>query len=111
MIPMSTALFDQVLSNTSYGSSVLSENHDTGSIAVDESSLDGSVMSAAGVWLRGGRWDSCEMGLTQAEAQARYDAANTPEKRAVFLADLRVRALRRASLSVANGRVEFAAAF
>lgn len=101
-------ILETVISNTANslnGVKIISEQHDTSKIAVDASGGDASVMARAGVWLRDGKWDTCEMGISQEEAQRRYDAANTPEAKEAFMVELRERAMKRASLDNSTGRV------
>jgi phage/plasmid-like protein (TIGR03299 family) len=102
---MSAEILDAILSGMSGGPRVVSEQHDVGQIAIDTTGLNDAVMRAAGVWFRDGKWDTCEMGISQEEAQRRYDAADTPEKKAEFMKEMRERAVRRASLDTSNGRV------
>lgn len=50
-------------------------------------------------------WDAREYGISLAEAQARYDNAQTPEAREQVINDLKRRAIIRAGLDTSNGRV------
>jgi phage/plasmid-like protein (TIGR03299 family) len=102
---MSAEILDAILSGMNGGPRIVSEQHDVNEIAVDTSGLNAAVMREAGVWFNGSTWDTCEMGISQEEAQRRYDAADTPEKRAEFMKEMRARAIERASLDTSNGRV------
>jgi phage/plasmid-like protein (TIGR03299 family) len=83
------------------GPRIISEQHDINQI--DYGGED-AIRNA------GGRrpsepWDAREYGMSLAEAQRRWDQAQTPEAREMVIADLRQRAIRRAGLDVSNGRV------
>jgi phage/plasmid-like protein (TIGR03299 family) len=91
--------FDEILNNTAGGATIVSQNHDVNTIAVDEASIRDALGGMAGIW------DAAEMGISREEVERRIEAADTPERRAELLADLRTRAIRRASLDTSNGRV------
>ncbi len=83
------------------GANVVSEQHDTGKVNYGgEDAIRG---------FGGGRpqepWDASEYGMSLAEAQAKWDNAQTPEARERVIDELRQRAIRRASLDVSNGKV------
>lgn len=78
---------------------IVKEQHDLNAINVDPGSVDRALQNALGMW------DAYEMGISQQEVQRRIREADTPERRAEILADLRQRAQRRADLAVINGRV------
>lgn len=78
---------------------IVSEEHNTGNIAVDQSAIDAAVRGASGTW------DAAEYGLTAAQVAERIAAANTPEARERVMADLRARGIARANLDTSNGRV------
>lgn len=78
---------------------IVSENHDINSIYIEQSAVDGALSSLGRVW------DAAEMGISQAEAERRIAAAQTPEAREQVLRDLKERAIRRAGLDTTGGRV------
>lgn len=90
--------------NTSFedrGPRILSQEHDVNKIDFGGES---AINNASGR-RPSGPWDEREYGISLAEAQRRYDAAQTPEARAKVIAELTARAIQRASLDVTNGRV------
>ncbi len=93
------SLLDSILDAHESGASVLSEEHDTGKIAVETGAITQALAGVAGVW------DASEYGISAAEVQARIDAASTPEAKERVLVELRQRAQRRASLDTSTGRV------
>lgn len=98
------SFLDQVISNTSYGPTIISEQHDVSKIDFGgEDAIKNSGSSRPGS--NGGGWDAGEYGISLAEAQKRWDDAQTPEAREKLIAELRLRAIRRAGLDTSNGRV------
>jgi phage/plasmid-like protein (TIGR03299 family) len=93
------SILDSILDNMENG--IVSENHDLGSINYGG---DAAIRSASGS-RPSEPWDQSEYGISLAEAQAKYDAAQTPEAREKVIAELKERAIRRASLDTSNGRV------
>ena len=93
------SLLDSILDAHDGGASVLSEQHDTGKIAVETSAITQALAGVAGVW------DASEYGISAAEVQARIEAAATPEARERVMVELRARATSRASLDTSTGRV------
>jgi phage/plasmid-like protein (TIGR03299 family) len=96
------SILDQILENNS-SARVVGENHDTSKInyggddAINRASQGGGRPSEP--------WDASEYRMTLAQAQAKWDAAQTPEGKAKVIEELRARALQRASLDTSNGRV------
>lgn len=90
-------LLDSIISG---GARVVKSEHNVNNIAVEGTDVDRAIRSAIG-----GGWDEAEYGISRAEVQRRFDAANTPEKRAEVLADLRQRAIARAGLDTTGGKV------
>lgn len=83
---------------------VISENHDLGSIAVEESAITQALDGLGRVW------DAAEYGISREEVARRMAETQTPEARERVIADLRERALRRASLDTSTGRVALVSA-
>ena len=100
---MTTNILDQVIANTN-PARIVSQQHDTSKITVNQNDIDGGLRNMLGIW------DAAEMGISKEEIERRIREADTPEARAQILDDLRQRALRRASLDTSNGRVSMMAA-
>lgn len=88
-------------SDSGMGGVVLAEEHNTDNV---DYGGDAAVRGAS-ERRPSEPWDAAEYGMTLAQAQARFDAAQTPEARAKVVADLKARALARADLDNSTGRV------
>jgi phage/plasmid-like protein (TIGR03299 family) len=100
-------LVDEILDTHHSGPAIISEQHDVNQIDLGKSTADVMAARAAEIerLRNGGQWDAAEYGRSRAEQIARLEAANTPAKAAVALADLRQRAIQRAGLDTTGGRV------
>jgi hypothetical protein len=105
-------LLDEILDRHHSGPAIVAEEHDVTRIDVGTTTAEVMAARAAEVQrLRsGGPWDATEYGRSRAEQIARLEAANTPERAAVALADLRQRAIQRAGLDTTGGRVRLVVA-
>lgn len=107
-----TINFDSILDATTgnTGNRVISEQHDVNQIKFDASDKAISQGIARNTPGLPPVWDAYEYGMTREEAQARIDAASTPEAKTKVLAELKARAIARASLAMTNGRIHLAVA-
>jgi phage/plasmid-like protein (TIGR03299 family) len=84
---------------------VLSEVNDLNDMFVDVPDFEGGLERQIENLTQRYRWDAAEMGLTLEQAVANLRAADTPEARAKVIADLKRRAIERASLDASTGKV------
>ncbi len=96
------SLLESIIEN--HGSSrIVSEQHDQGKIDIGGGALANVQRQIASI--RSGNWDAAEYGIS-AEAQiAKLESATTEEQLEKVNAELRQRAISRASLDTSNGRV------
>ncbi len=91
------SFLDSVLEVTQPG--IFRIENDVNNINVDE------AFKAAMSRIANGGWDAAEYGLTAEQVAKRFEEANTPERRAALMIDLRKRAIQRAGLDVTNGKI------
>lgn len=99
------SLLDSILANTRdeivNTGNIISVNNDVNSIDYGGE----SAIRSAGGGRPSGPWDAAEYGISLEEAQARWDAAQTPEAREKVIAELKQRAIARAGLDTTGGIV------
>jgi phage/plasmid-like protein (TIGR03299 family) len=101
-------LLDCILNDTGdLAPRIISANHNVNDIRIElpdfDADLDRQIRN-----LEIGPWDAAEYGMSRETAIARVKAAATPEAREQAIAEIRQRAIRRASLDTSNGRVNAA---
>ena len=98
---MSSILDSMITSYDARGPQIIGEQHDRNQI---DYGGDAAIKNASGR-RPSEPWDSSEYGISLATAQQQYDDAQTPEAREKVIMDLKQRAISRAGLASANGKI------
>ncbi len=84
---------------------IVSEEHDLDNIRVEEAAILAKIASGLP-----GSWDAAEYGITQEAAAQMLKEADTPQKRAEVMKELKARAVARAGYDTTGGKVRMFAA-